>query len=639
MKVSDWIAQTLVEHGIRHVFMLTGGGAMHLNHSLGTHAALETVFTHHEQALSMAAEAYCRLTNRLAVVNVTSGPGGTNALTGVYGAYVDSIGMVVISGQVKTETTVRASGLALRQLGDQELDIIEIAAPVTKYAAMVTDPLSIRYHLEKALHLAKSGRPGPVWLDIPLDVQAARLDPQAMAAMPGFDPGDPGFDPGDPGFDPGDPSFDPGDPGELPSKIPSEILREAWRETDLPHAAQQVLERFANAERPVLFAGAGVRISGAYDDFLALIDRLQVPVVSGWNAHDVIWSKHPLYAGRPGTVGDRAGNLVVQSSDVLLVLGSRLNIRQISYNWSSFAREAYKIWVDIDPLELAKPTVKPDMPIVADLAQFLPALRDAPYSGPTEAHREWLGWARERSKRFPVVLPEYHQQTKDIMHPYVAVNAIFEKLAEDDVIVTGNGSACVIAFQTAHIKKGQRLWTNSGCAAMGYDLPAAIGAAIALGKNRRVICIAGDGSIMMNLQELQTIAGMALPVKIFLINNNGYVSIFQVQRNYFNGDEVGAGPNSNINFPDFRKVSLAFGLGYYRVENHDDLPATIAAVLACDGPVLCEMMVDEMVTFSPKLSSKQLPDGRMVSPPLEDLSPFLPKDILRENMRIALIEE
>ena len=603
IKLSDWVAQTLADHGVRDIFMLTGGGAMHLNHSMGTHPALKTTFTHHEQALSMAAEAYYRLTNRLAVVNVTSGPGGTNAITGVYGAYVDSIGMLVISGQVKIETTVRHTGLPLRQYGDQELDIEPIVRPITKYVAMVTDPRTIRYHLEKALYLAKSGRPGPVWLDIPLDVQAARIDPDDL----------------EPGFDPAE-------------------LDEPWRATDLDAAAQTILDRIAKAERPVVFAGSGVRLSGAHDDFLRLIDKLGVPVVTGWNAHDALWTDHPLNCGKPGTVGDRGGNMVTQSADLLLVLGSRLNIRQVSYNWKSFAREAFKIWVDIDPVELAKPNVIPDMPVVADLADLIPALLKARYDGPTPTHDEWLSWSRERVARFPAVLPEYREHGPGV-HPYVAMDELFTQLTEDEIVVTGNGSACVVSFQAAHIKRGQRLWTNSGCATMGYDLPAAIGVCAATQGQQRVICIAGDGSIMMNLQELQTIAGNGLPVKIFIVNNAGYVSIFQTHRNFFNGVEVGGGPKSNVTFPDFGKVASAFGFAYVAARSHNELPGAIAATLSGMEPAICEIFVDENVAFAPKLGAKPHPDGRITSPALEDLSPFLPREVLRENMRIELLEE
>jgi len=602
MKLSAWLADWLADNGIEQVFMLTGGGAMHLNHSLGTHPKLKVTFTHHEQALAMAAEAYARLTNKPAVVNVTSGPGGTNAITGVYGAWVDSIPMLVISGQVKRETTVRSTGLALRQLGDQELDIEELVRPITKYAAMVNDPADIRREVEKALHVATTGRPGPVWLDIPLDVQAARIDPETLA---GFEP---------------------------------EAVEAPWRGTDVDAAARAILARLQAAERPVVFAGAGVRLSGAHDGFLALIDRLGVPVVTGWNAHDALWNDHPLYAGRPGTVGDRGGNMVTQSADLLLILGSRLNIRQVSYNWGSFAREAYKIWVDIDPLELQKPTVKPDMPVVADLADLIPAMLAADYPGPGAAHRDWLAWAKERVARFPTVLPEYRDHGP-ANHPYVAMDALFEALDDDDIVVTGNGSACVVSFQAARLRRGQRLWTNSGCATMGYDLPAAIGVSAATGGDKRVICIAGDGSIMMNLQEMQTIAGYNMPVKVFLINNAGYVSIFQTHRNFFGGVEVGGGPKSNVTFPDFSKVSAAFGFAYARADGHGDLQAAIAATLAAPGPALCEIMVDENVVFAPKLGSKAHPDGRITSPPLEDLSPFLPREVLRENMAIPLLEE
>lgn len=603
VKLSDWIAGRLAGHGITDIFMLTGGGAMHLNHSLGTHPSLTTTFTHHEQALAMAAEAYYRLTGRLAVVNVTSGPGGTNAITGVYGAYVDSIGMLVISGQVKSETTVRHTGLPLRQYGDQELDIEPIVRPITKYAAMVTEPRTIRYHLEKAIHLATSGRPGPVWLDIPLDVQAAMIDPEDLA--PGFDPAE---------------------------------IDEPWKRTDLAASAREILSRIAGAQRPVVFAGGGVRLSGAYDAFLALIERLGVPVVTGWNAHDVLWDDHPLYCGRPGTVGNRGGNMVTQSADLLLVLGSRLNIRQVSYNWQSFAREACKIWVDIDPLELRKPNVRPDMPVVADLADLIPALLAEEWPGPTEAHGEWLAWARERNRLFPVVLPEYRQH-QGAMHPYVAMDELFAQLDADDIIVTGNGSACVIGFQAARLRRGQRLWTNSGCATMGYDLPAAIGACAATGGRQRVICIAGDGSIMMNLQELQTIAGGRMPVKIFLVNNSGYVSIFQTHRNFFGGMEVGGGPKSNVTFPEFRRVAEAFGIAYRQAAAHGDLAEAVAGTLASDGPAFCEFFVDENVSFAPKLGAKSHADGRITSPALEDLSPFLPREVLQQNMRIALMDE
>ena len=601
IKLAKWVADKLVECGITDAFMLTGGGAMHLNHAVGTDPRIKTTFMHHEQALAMAAEAYYRLTNRLALVNVTSGPGGTNAITGVYGAFVDSMGMLVISGQVKIETTVRHTGLPLRQYGDQELDIEQIVRPITKYATMVTDPQSIRYHLEKALYLATHGRPGPCWLDIPLDVQATMIDPDTLH---GFDPAE---------------------------------LDEPWKATDVEEAVRDVLARLRKAERPVLFAGSGIRLSGQHEAFLALAEKLGIPVVTSFNGRDNVWNAHPLYAGRPGTIGDRGGNMVTQSSDLLLVLGSRLNIRQVSYNWATFARGAYKIWVDVDPLELQRPNVKPDMGIVADLRDFIPALLRAAYEGPTEAHREWLDWALERRRRFPTVLEEY--QNHQPCHPYVAMKAIFDALDKDDIIISANATACVVAFQAGELKQGQRHWSNSGSATMGYDLPAAVGVAAATDNQRRIITLAGDGSIMMNIQEMQTIAGNRLPVKVFLLNNSGYVSIFQTHRNFFNGVEVGGGPKSNVTFPDFGKIANAFGFEHFRAERHDQLEGTIAAALAAPGPVMCEIILDEEVPFAPKLGAKQHPDGRITSPALEDLSPFLSREVLRENMKIDLIEE
>ncbi len=600
MKLSDYVANKVVELGVKHVFMVTGGGAMHLNHSLGTHQELECIFNHHEQACAIAAEGYYRLTNELPLVNVTSGPGGTNAITGVYGAFVDSLGMVVISGQVKWETTVRSTGLRLRQYGDQELDIEELVRPVTKYAAMVTDPQTIRYHLEKAFYLAKSGRPGPCWLDIPLNVQGAQIDPDSLM---GFNPDE---------------------------------IEESWKKSDLEPIAEEVLKKILAAKRPVVYTGAGIRISGQHANFLQLVEKLGIPVVSGWNAHDVIWNDHPNYAGRPGIMGDRAGNFVAQNADLLLVLGSRLSIRQVSYNWEHFAREAYKIWVEIDENELKKPTVRPEMPIHANLKDFIPALLARHYSGPTKDHKEWMAWSRERVRLFPTVLPEYWKSKK--VNPYCLIKSIFDQLKEDQIVVTGNGSACVVTFQAAELKKGQRLYHNSGCATMGYDLPASIGAYKASG-GKEIVCITGDGSLMMNLQELQTIAGKNMPIKTFLINNNGYVSIFQTHRNFFGGVEVGGGPSSGVSFPDFKKIVEAFGIKFRRCEDIESLEGEIKATLSEIGPAFCEIIVDGDQAFQPKLSAKQLPDGKIVSPPLEDLSPFLPRDILKQNMIVKMVQD
>lgn len=600
IKLSDYVAQKIAELGVRHVFMVTGGGAMHLNHSLGTHRDLECVFNHHEQASAMAAEAYYRVNNQLAVVNVTSGPGGTNAITGVYGAYVDSIGMVVLSGQVKFETTVRAAGLPLRQLGDQELDIEELVRPITKYCVMVTDPKTIRYHLEKAFYLAGSGRPGPCWLDIPLDVQAARIDPRSLEPFDTFE------------------------------------ICESWATTDVVGAARMILARIAKAERPVILAGSGVRLSGRHTEFLEVVKMLGIPVVTAWNAHDAIYDDEPNYIGRPGTVGDRAGNFAVQNSDLLVILGSRLNIRQVSYNWVTFARACYKIWVDIDELELKKSTVTPDLAVHASLSDLLPALIRVGYQRSNNEHKTWLAWCLERRHRYPVVPQQYWENER--VNPYCFIQSLFEQLPEDQITVTGNGTACVVSFQAAQLRSGQRLWTNSGCASMGYDLPAAIGACKA-SDGQSIVCLAGDGSIMMNLQELQTIVGNQLPIKIFILNNSGYVSIFQTHRNFFGGVEVGSGPKSGVSFPDFGKLSIAFGIPYVKCICHFDLKDGIRKTLLTDGPVICEIMLDENIVFAPKLTAKQHDDGRITSSPLEDLAPFLSRPELRENMIIDIIED
>lgn len=613
VRLSDYVASKLVEHGIRHVFMLTGGGAMHLNDALGRAEGLQYVCCHHEQALSMAAESYTRLSGRLAAVNVTTGPGGMNALNGVHGAYTDSIAMIVLSGQVKRETLRARAPVKLRQLGDQEVDIVAMVRPITKFAALVENPNDIRYLLEKALWLATTGRPGPVWLDIPIDVQATPIDPEALH---GFDPRVEGY----------------GSDYALPAEhgwLAGEPLREA---------ARSVVDSLRKAERPVILPGTGVRISGTRDLFLHLADRLGIPIAPGWNAQDLVDDDHPHFVGRPGTVGDRAGNFAVQNADLLLVLGCRLNIRQISYNYASFARAATKIMVDIDAAELGKPTLHIDRPIHADLKTFLPALLEA-LDGyqPPAAHRTYLDWALQRRRLYSPVLPEYWESDGPV-NPYCFTEALFEQLDPGDVIVMADATAAVVTVQAARLKPGQRLYSNSGTASMGYDLPATIGAWHAMDdRSCRLVCIAGDGSIMQNLQELQTIVGQGIPAKIILYNNSGYHSIRQSQQAHFDGFPVGCGPDSGVTFPDFEKVATAFGLQYRCTRSHTTMAAAIRETLAAPHAAICEVMVDKAQNFAPKLSSKKLADGSMITAPLEDLSPFLPREELEANMLIPLI--
>jgi acetolactate synthase-1/2/3 large subunit len=610
MRVADVIARLLVEAGVSDMFMLTGGGAMHLNDAFGRAPGLRKIFTHHEQAAAIAAESYGRLSGKLAGLNVTTGPGGVNALNGVYGAYVDSIGLIVVSGQVKRETCAFNYDIPLRQLGDQEVDIVEMVRGITKYAVVLQNPLDTRKIVEKAIYLARRGRPGPVWIDVPIDVQGALVNPDALEAF--------------------DPAHDDDHSGEAPNTIAEAgaLVGEA-----LADEVAAVIAELCAAERPIVLAGAGIRLSGSHAAFLAFIERLGVPVVTGWNAHDVLANAHPLYVGRPGTVGDRGGNFAIQTADYVLVLGSRLNIRQVSYNWQSFARDARVAMVDIDTAELAKPTLNLYRPIHANLRDFFAAAEKVklPGSDQSAARAAFLSWSRLRAASYPVVRDEYWAKASPI-NPYCFGQALFDALNDDDIIVTGDGTACVTIFQSANLKSGQRLYTNSGCASMGYDLPAAIGAYYASG--RRVICLAGDGSIMMNLQELQTIAGLNMPVKIFVLNNDGYHSIRQVQENYFSDNIVGCGPDSGLTFPDFQRLAGGFGISASRAHGHADLAAVIAAALHDDGPHICEIMLDKAQGFAPKLASRRLDDGTMVSPALEDMAPFLPRDELEAAMRL-----
>jgi len=599
IRVADYIAQKLADYGIHHVFMVTGGGAMHLNDAFGRSKDLSVVCCHHEQTCAMAAESYFRVTNRLAAVNVTTGPGGTNAVTGVYGAYVDSMGMIVISGQVKWETLVRSTSLPLRQLGDQEVDIVKMVEGITKYAVVIHDPLSIRYHLERALHLAATGRPGPVWLDVPINVQAAKINPTELKGY---------------------------------NSAEDEIVFETQ---NISAEVAQIIERIRSAKRPVIYAGTGVRLAGQYDTFFQIATKLGIPVVGAWNSNDLLPNEHSAYTGRPGSIGDRAGNFTVQNADFLLILGCRLNIRLVSYNWEKFARHAYKVMVDIDAAELKKNTLHIDHPIHADLRDFLPLFEKETLAW-QPIHGEWLAWCRERVVRYPVVLPEYWQVSEKV-NPYCFMESLSDQLTENELIVCGDGTACVTAFQTITIRRGQRLFHNSGCASMGYDLPAAIGASIA-NPDRRIICLAGDGSIMMNLQELQTIVGRKLPVKVFIMNNTGYHSIRQTQANFFADNIVGCGTDSGLTFPDFSKIAHAFESPFYRCSRHEDLDTIIRSTLAEPGPAICEIMLDLNQSFAPKLSSRKLEDGRMVTAALEDMAPFLSREELKTNMLVPVLE-
>lgn len=640
-KVSNYIAEKLLEAGITDVFMITGGGAMHLNDALGHQEGLHCLYNHHEQACAMAAESYARIRNRTAAVCVTTGPGGINAMTGVAGGYLDSIPMFVLSGQVRYDTTARSTGLRLRAMGDQEYDITKSVANMTKYCEMVTDPMRIRFCIEKALYLAYAGRPGPVWLDIPLNVQAAMVETEDLI---GFD--ETNYKAGGTGW--ASPSAaeiqeDTKGCGEYREILPPDVTLET---------ARAVIEKIRTAKRPVINAGNGIRIAAAHDVFLRVAEKLQIPVATGANSIDCMYDEHPLYVGKGGNVGDRAGNLAIQNSDLLLSLGSRLSFRQVGYRFETWARAAYVIVNDVDAEELKKPTLHVDMPIHADVKALLTKMEEVlddegsrdGASPLTEEFRiaqsEWLaicqGWKRD----YPV-LQKHHLEdgTETQANVYAFAHEMSSRLNENQIMVVGNGSANVVCGHGAVMKKGQRFISNSGIASMGYGLPAAIGACVA-DREQDIVLVTGDGSIQMNIQELQTVIGYELPIKLFIINNGGYHSIRQTQKNFFGEPLVGIGVDSHdVTFPSMEKLAWAYGFPYVSIHNNQEIGERVEETLAMEGPVICEVFVTLDQNFEPKSAAKKLPDGTLVSPPLEDLSPFLPDEEMERIMLIPRIKD
>jgi acetolactate synthase I/II/III large subunit len=611
MRLADYVAERCAEAGARHVFLVTGGGAMHLNDALGRHKQLTPVCFHHEQAAAIAAESYYRINNQLCVLNVTTGPGGINALNGVFGAYVDSCGMLVISGQVKNETYLRNYDLPMRQLGDQEVDIVSMARPVVKYATTLKDPKLIKEVMDKAVFLATHGRPGPVWVDIPVDIQSMQIDPDSLT---GWDKNLTTL------------ALDPAVTEN--TKLELHTLGIDQYERDIP----AIIDRLYQAKRPVIYAGTGVRLSGMHDEFLELVERLGIPVVSSFNAYDVLTNDHPQYCGHPGTIGDRAGNFTVQNADFVLILGSRLNIRQISYNFKNFANRAYKVMVDIDRAELDKPTLNIDLKVHCDLRDFIiEFLNQTKIYVKSDSHTEYLNWCKERVLQYLTVLPEYKHKI-DSMNPYLFFDDFWQKLNYNDIVIAANASAAVIGGQASNLKAGQRFYSNSGNASMGYDLPAAIGACIAAG-NKKVYCLAGDGSIMMNLQELQTIVGYRLPIKIIIINNNGYHSIKQTQTAYFSDNIFGISPQNGVSLPDFVSLGIAFGIMSHRVDTINGWNSDmVQMLLKSNEPAIVEVIVDPDQMFAPKLAARKLEDGSLLAPSLEHMSPFLTDEEMSKNI-------
>ncbi len=598
IKLSDYVIKRLEETGAKHMFMLPGGGAMHLNDSLGKSEKIQYVPCLHEQACAIAAEAYARVTNNIGLLMVTTGPGGTNALTGIAGAFIESTPVFVVSGQVKRPDMINGQGI--RQQGMQELDIISVVSPITKYAALVDDPVQIRYHIERALYEATHGRKGPVWLDIPLDVQATMINEDELV-----------------GFEPPADTFDH-------AALEKQVLT--------------VIDKLNSAERPVVLAGNGIRLADAIDEFSQLANELGIPVLTTWNGIDLIEEEHPLYFGRPGGLGHRYANFIQQNSDLFLSIGARLNLLQTGYNFDGFARGALKIMVDIDPNELKKINVRPDIPVCADAKEFISLLLKHRDRIVKRGRSEWLAYARRMREKYPLVAASQWEK-KDYVDPYCLLETISDAMTAEDIYVSGSSGSCIdISMQTFRVKKGQRAFTTKGLASMGYGLPSTIGACLASGR-KRTVCVNGDGGFIMNVQELETIRRMDLPIKFFVLCNGGYGAIQSTQKNLFAGHYVACNESSSLSLPDLSRVAEAFGVKAMRIESNAQLPEIVSRALNESGPVVVSVMTDINQTAQPKQVSYKRKDGQMESLPLEYMNPPISEEELAEDMIIPLFEK
>jgi acetolactate synthase I/II/III large subunit len=596
MKLSDYVMRFVAEAGVKHVFMLPGGGAMHLNDSLRRTDGLDFVCNLHEQASAICAEAYCRVTGNLGVALVTTGPGGTNAVTGVACAWLDSTPCLFISGQVKRSDLIKDSGL--RQLGVQEIDIVSIVRPITKYAVTVMEPADIRMILEEAIYLARSGRPGPVWIDIPLDVQAAQIDETDLS-------------------------------GFVPPNLPSA--------SDIRREASETLALLRTAERPVLLAGNGIRVAGAIEEFRQLVAKLGIPVLTTCPGLDLLPHSNPLLVGRPGAIASRGANFALQNSDFLLTVGARLDMAMVGYSHRNLARAAKKVVVDIDPAEIEKLDMDIAVKVPADAGNFIQELLRQ-LDGTVQASRpEWLSRCREWKTSYPLVTHAHRTQTAYVS-TYAFTEAMSRLMDEGDTVIVGSsGAAIELVFLCLEVKEGQRIFHNRGTGSMGLGLPQAIGACFANGQQKTIL-IEGDGSFQLNLQELQTVATHRLPIKMFILNNQGFASIRLSQERHFGG-LIGADDSSGLQLPDLKKIAEVYGIKTAQIRNHAEMAEELPCLLEGDGPLLCEIMIAPTESREPSIASRQRKDGGMVSSPLEDLWPFLPRDEFLQNMIIPPLED
>lgn len=580
-RVVDFIADYLSQIGIDTVFGVVGGGAMYLNNGFAKNENIKCIYNHHEQASAIAAEAYFKQSGKMAVVCVTSGPGGTNTLTGVLCAYLDNIPMLVISGQVRYATTVESTNLKLRQFGEQEYGIVDSAKPMTKYAIMIKDPLSIKYHLEKAVSIALSGRKGPCWLDIPLDVQSAVVDTKKLESY---------------------------EHNELNCN-------------QIQYYTEQITNELKKAKRPVILAGSAIRTSGSINTFYKLVNQLKIPVICPTSVSDYFHNGHLYYFGNFGVFGGRAGNFIVQNSDLILSLGCRLSFKQTGFNYTHFAPNSKKIVVDVDENELKKQTIHIDIPIECDVKEIISSLTKT--DNINIYKEDWYNYCYSLKKAFPNVLDK-HRIMDNKVNPYYMAEVLNTSADAESVMVVGNSCSSVSFLQTGIHKEGQRLFGNTNCGTMGYDLPAAIGAAVS--SKNQVFCITGDGSIQMNIQELQTIVHNNLSVKIIIFNNLGYQAIVQTQNNFFNGFLAGCTAESGVSFPSFEKLAFAYGIPFKKIEKNKDVREGINWLLKCGEYCILEVTQDTTQPIEPKVQSKRTETGELFSPPLDDLSPFLSEE-------------
>jgi acetolactate synthase I/II/III large subunit len=605
-KLSDFVIQFIADQGVKHIFLVTGGGAMHLNESLSRCTRIEPVCNSHEQASAIAAENYGKATNRLGVALVTTGPGGTNAVTGVAGAWLDSTPTLFVSGQVKRpDRMFDANGqpLGMRQLGVQEVDIVSIVKPLTKYAVTVLDPQRIRYHMEKAVHLATTGRPGPVWIDIPLDVQASPIE---VETLKGFDPAE-------------------------------EAVGNS-AQSDLSPQVREVIEAFNRAERPLLFAGNGIRLARAENEFSELKRLLKSPVVATWCAADLIASDDPLYVGRPGSVAARGANFALQNCDFLLAIGVRLDFAITGYAPEKLARGATKVVVDIDPAELGKLKPHVQTPICCDAGAFLREFLKQRDAVQPRQHKAWDDRCADWKTRYPVVTAE-HRTPETQVSIYNLAETIGKQTNAQDLLVSGSSGAGIEIFLLAcPTRTGQRIFHTAGLGSMGFALPASI--AVCMAANRqRTVCVDGDGGFQFNIQELETVARLNLPIKFFVLNNDGYASIRASQANYFGSASIGCDSRTGLTVPDLSKVAAAYGIASVVIHDQRNLESDVKRILEMPGPVVCDVHVIPDESRAPRLSSYQKPDGSFVSRPLEDLWPFLPRDEFLANMIVEPLPE